>query len=470
MTGQDRHGVLELAGVYLVLGLLLLFQYSRAFGPEERSLFFALLLAYLWTMGLLVYAKLRFSLSLLEPLFMITALYEGIFVIKPMLDLRNGNMVEHGIPVMAGGAKATLLFAVGYTSMFWGYYTRRKMRLPGERRQTEKARQRGPDAKMIPWLYGAWSVTFLLCIGCMLSQGLSARYIFSFGAEGIRSADEGNTALLFLSNFGITLVTFWLMILEYTPGRLGKLVTTALCTLYILMRNARWLMLVFLLAPVILYYRKRGREPRLLPMLLAAIGALAVFAWMQANRGTLAAGGAMGGWGAGGFTLEKLLAPLESDLSTYRTFYAMVLKYPLDYPYLLGNTFLYGLILFVPRALWKGKPDNPVRDMIEHALNRRARASGTAVANIGECYANFGPLGVAALMYVFGRGAAALKRYCMEETERDGGILQILYAVSDPLLFQWVARGNFSGNVYITLFAWVPALLLIRFLGKEKTA
>lgn len=466
MTEQNRHGVLELAGVYLVLGLILLFQYSRAFGSEERFLFFALMLAYLWTMGLLVYAKLRFSLSLLEPLFMITALYEGIFVIKPMLDLRSGNMEEHGIPVLSGGGKATLLFAVGYTMMFFGYYTRQRMRFPGKRRQTGKGWE--PDAQMIPWLYGAWSVTFLLCIGCMLSQGLSLRYIFSFGAEGIRSAGEGNTALLFLSNFGITLVVFWLMILEYTPGRLGKIVTTALCTLYILMRNARWLMLVFLLSPVILYYRKRGREPRLLPTLLAAIGALAVFAWMQANRGALASGGAMGGWGAGGFTLEKLLAPLESDLSTYRTFYAMVLKYPSDYPYLLGSTFLYGLILFVPRALWKGKTDNPVRDMIEHALNRQARASGTAVANIGECYANFGPVGVVILMYLFGRGAATLKRYCMEKTVGKGSIMEILYAVSDPLLFQWVARGNFSGNVYITLFAWIPALLLVHHLGKEK--
>ena len=42
------------------------------------------------------------------------------------------------------------------------------------------------------------------------------------------------------------------------------------------------------------------------------------------------------------------------------------------------------------------------------------------------------------------------------------------YAVSDPLLFQGVARGNFSGNVYITLFAWIPALLLVHHLGKEE--
>ena len=141
-------------------------------------------------------------------------------------------------------------------------------------------------------------------------------------------------------------------------------------------------MLAFIVAPITLRYLKKGKQPRLLWVILIGVGGLAIFAWMQANRATLASGGAMQGWGADGFTLEKLLAPLESDLSTYRTFYSMVERFPAEYSYMLGQTFLYVLVLFIPRAIWAGKPDNPVRDMIEHSLNKRARASGTAVANI----------------------------------------------------------------------------------------
>ena len=167
----------------------------------------------------------------------------------------------------------------------------------------------------------------------------------------------------------------------------------------------------------------------------------------------------MQGWGDQGFSLSILLAPLESDLNTYRTFYAMTQRFPSQYSYMLGKTFLYTFILFVPRAIWPGKPDNPVRDMIEHSLNKRARISGTAVANIGEFYANFGILGVAIGMYLLGWIASEMKRrllpiseYYMDET----GNKRLMYAILFPLCFQWIARGNFSGNFYMTIFAVLP--------------
>ena len=185
---------------------------------------------------------------------------------------------------------------------------------------------------------------------------------------------------------------------------------------------------------------------------------------MQANRYRLARGDAMVFWGLQDLTLNNLLAPLETDLSTYRAFYSMTVRYPDTYPYMIGKTFFYTLVLFVPRALWAGKPDNPVREMIEHSLNMRARLSGTAVANIGEFYANFGVLGVLAGLYLFGMVLAMLKKRFLEATERKDTDFLCLYAVLFPLLYQWVARGNFCGNFYLTLFAILPywARLLLR--------
>ena len=170
----------------------------------------------------------------------------------------------------------------------------------------------------------------------------------------------------------------------------------------------------------------------------------------------------MQGWGAGGFTLGKLLAPLESDLSTYRTFYSMVERFPAEYSYMLGQTFLYVFVLFVPRAIWAGKPDNPVRDMIERSLNKQARVSGTAVANIGEFYANFGVLGIVAFMYLIGWIASSIKHAifnsipCQNRAESK----YIAYSIIFPLFFQWIARGNFSGNFYMTIFAMLPFIVI----------
>ena len=467
MSRQEYIAKIEFAILYIAFGFVLLFQYSRSFTNEEIFLFVELIMAYIWTMGLLTYAKIKFKLRIFEPIVIITAIYEGIFVVKPIVDLRAHTMSEHGISVISGGGKATALFMIGYTVFFCSYYITHRRICYNNKPLFHKSKDINFNTDEMPILYAMWIVVYILCIVCMVTQGLSLRYIFSFGTDGVRIVNEDNTALLFLSNFGITLITLWLIIIERSENKLIKIITTLLCIVYILMRNARWLMLVFILAPIVLFYLKRNKEPRLLWLVIVGAAGLTVFAWMQANRASLASGGAMQGWGKDGFSLELLLAPLESDLSTYRTFYSMVKRFPSQYDYLLGKTFLYACILFVPRAIWGGKPDNPVRDMIEHSLNKQARTSGTAVANIGELYANFGIFGIVGGMYLLGRVAYTLKQYALgnNSSEISGSSKQIAYAILLPLLFQWIARGNFSGNIYLTLFAMLPFIVkrFIRF-------
>ena len=473
MSKEEYASKVEFIILYAALGFVLLFQYSRTFQYEELYLFIELMMAYVWTGGLLIYAKVRFNLKIFEPISIITVIYEGIFIIKPIIDLRNHDMNEHGISVIGGGPQATLYFVIGYTVFFFSYYLAHKKITYNSHPLLRK--DEGSEIiftqKNLIVLYISWIVVYALCIICMISQGLTLEYIFSFGSDGLRNVDESNTALLFLSNFGVTLVTLWVMILEYSKNIPIKILTTALCIVYILMRNARWLMLVFILAPIVLTYLKKNKEPKVYWVVLLGIAGLTVFAWMQVNRATLASGGAMQGWGPDGFTLEALLAPLESDLSTYRTFYSMVTRFPSQYNFMLGTTFAYVFVLFIPRALWSGKADNPVRDMIEHSLNKNARSSGTAVANIGECYANFGIPGICIYMYIFGWIAATLKRYVFQPDYYSLKVRnrQIIYSVLYPLFFQWIARGNFSGNFYLTIFALLPVLVpqIIRFIRKQ---
>ena len=463
MNREDNISKIEFAIIYFLFGIMLLFQYSRSFSQEESFLFIELIMTYVWTAGLIVYAKIRYNLHMFEPITMISVIYEGIFVLKPIIDLRSNSMTEHGISVIGGGPKATFLFGLGFTIFFFSYYVNhRRLVYNGHSLFHVFSKEEELHENQLKWLYSAWIIVYALCIYCMLTQGLSLKYIFSFGTEGVRSIDESNTALLFLSNFGITLVTLWLMIWEYSNNKLIKIITTFFCTIYILMRNARWLMLVFIISPIVLFYLKRNKQPRILWLTLIGIGGLTIFAWMQANRAILASGGSMQGWGTDGFSLEKLLAPLETDLSTYRTFYSMVKRYPSQYSYMLGTTFLYSFVLFIPRAIWSGKPDNPIRDVIEHSLNRRARVSGTAVANIGEFYANFGMGGILVFMYLLGWITASLKKYIFqkESMQLEFRNRYILYAILYPLFFQWIARGNFSGNLYITIFAFLPVIFL----------
>lgn len=450
------------AVLYLVVGAILASRFSFSFTAEQSRLFIALMLEYAWTGLLLLYAKKCYDLYVFEPLSFVSVIYIGIFVVKPLIDLREKQMIEHGIDVTAGGLKATVILLLSYTCLYVGYYLTHDS--SGRKRLENLPEVEDPPEYEAASLYILWGISFALCILCMFSQGLSIRYIFSLGKAGEVVVSERNTALLFLSNFVVTMFSSWMLILFRTKNRAGKIGITVLELIYLIMRNSRWLMLLFILSPVTYYYVRRRKRPRGIYILMIAAAGLVVFAWMQSNRAALASGGAVQGWGQGGFTLEKLVAPFESDLNTYRAFFSMVTRFPEKYSYLMGISYVYVFVLFVPRVLWKGKPDNPVRSIIEHSLNGRARISGTAVSNIGEMYANFGIAGCAVIMFLIGRILSWLKS--IYEGNRDDDI--ILYSIMYPLLFQWTARGNFSGNFYVTIFAAIP-FIFKKYLLKRGT-
>ncbi len=456
------------------LGLVCVALLYRSSLPDSCfNLYIVLVIAYIWIAGLMLIAAMLYDLYMFEPFFIVGALYLAIFVFKPLIDLNSSDrLVAHGIDVTDGGIKATVIVVLSFTFFFIGYYIKKDVSMKkffNESPEEEKSlnlEEINENNLSVNTLYISWFIVFAMCIFCMITQGVSLSYIFSFGTEG--SFEEStDSALTFLSNFGITLVILTVMILYRSKNIPLKLFVLIFTVVYILMRNSRWIVLAFILSMAAYHYIKKKKSPNGLVVLVLGFLALTIFAWMQVNRNILATGGAMQGWGEGGFTLEKLVAPLESDLNTYKTFYSMVLRFPSAHEYMWGLTFAYTFLLFIPRAIWSGKPDNPVRDMIGNSLNQSAKTSGTAVASIGEMYANFGVLGCFSLMFVFGFILSRVKKLLF--TKNDDTLF--MYCIVFSILFQWVARGNFSGNFYMTFFAVLPFILnpLIRWaLSKSR--
>lgn len=437
--------------LYFVVGIFLLLGCSQeSFSQNERSLYGVLLIAYYVVVGLFVFAVLKFHVYLFEPFTIISALYIGIFIYRPIQDLSNHAVKYAGVDLTSAGFKATIVFMMGYISFFLGYFGKKNNVTLFERKNENR------NGFSVATLVMMWFVFYILCIISTLSSGFSLSYIFSLGSEGERIIQDGNTALLFLSNFATSLLVVWLMILCKSSNAALKVLLTVLTVVYLIMRNARWLILIMVLEPIVYAYSKKRKTPNILMVSVLGLSALTVFAWMQMNRYNIATGQEMQLFGAnGGLSLELLLSPFDSDLTTYTTFYGMTQSYPNTHPYMLGKTFLYVFVLFIPRAIWKAKPDNPVRDMVENSLGSLARSNGRAVANIGEMYANFGIVGVLILMFFFGYITSKLKKLYEKPTEN--GL--IIYSFLFPLMFQWVARGNFSGNFYYTLFAFVPFVI-----------
>ena len=464
---QERYKVSKAAfaalAIYLIIGAGLLINFPNAsYSDAEKNLYICLLIAYFVVVGLVVLAISKHHLYLFEPFTIISVLYIGIFVYRPIQDLFAHAVSYGGVSLIENGPKATIIFTIGFLFFYLGSYSRKKETIVAD----EIRENDNPDS--IGWLIIAWTVFFILCVVSSLSQGFSLQYLFSLGQQGERVVNDSNTVLLFLSNFATSLLVVWLMIMVRSKNTALKIIISTLTLMYLIMRNARWLILIMGISPFVYYYSKRKRSPRLLWTAILGLLALIVFAWMQMNRYNIATGRELQTFGdRGGLTIELLMSPFDSDLTTYTTFYGMVKSYPEVYPYMFGRTFLYVFVLFVPRVLWAGKPDNPVRDMVEHSLGSLARTNGRAVANIGEFYANFGIIGVILLMFLFGYIASRLKNMYEDPSENR----LIMYAILYPLMFQWVARGNFSGNFYYTLFAFVPLLIqaVVRNISRRRT-
>ena len=244
------------AAVFLLIGAVLASRFSFAFTQEEVRLYITLMMTYTWIGILLLYARMRYDLYVFEPLSFVSAVYMAVFIVKPLIDLRTGHMIEHSVDVSGGGLKATLILLLGYTFLYTGYYITYDA---SGRYNLEHLPEAVTESDYDPFsLYMVWGISFILCLLCMFSQGLSLRYIFSLGKAGEVTVSESNTALLFLSNFVVTMYAVWMIILFRTRGSAGKLLITVVTAVYLIMRNSRWLMLAFILGPVTYYFVKRS--------------------------------------------------------------------------------------------------------------------------------------------------------------------------------------------------------------------
>lgn len=449
-------GSIGALATYFLIGFYLILKYRNDYTSEEKTLYLIILFTYIVTAGLLVLAKIQYDLYIFEPLTFVGILYIAIYVYRPMVDLYNDELSVWGINVLNGGIKATVIFLLAFIAIFFGYYgafrhNYIKQKKVGVFQNTNEQTCEYYNFKYV--LFG-WSICFILCIVCMISEGISLQYIFSLASAGEKTIDESNTALLFLANFVMTMITLWMMIWIQSGKKVTKVIITLLTLIYLIVRNSRIFLLILVGAPITYYYTKKKKSPNMAYIVIVGTLLLAIFAWMQVNRGNIQAGRSLTGWGDGGFTIDKLFSPFDSDLTTYKPFYGMVVQYPKNYEYEMGRSYLYTFVLFIPRILWKGKPANPASEIVENSLNYQARISGQAYSGIAEFYANFGVLGTIVLSFLFGKLLSKCKKLYQEPTPDRLIIYSILY----PFLFQLVARGNFAGNFYAFLFAIIPFL------------
>lgn len=462
---SERHITKGLAAglAFIAIGLVLAFMFpdSPDYSDTERVNYVTLLMAYCSFAFLITYAIARRDLSVFEPLALVTALMLCTFVLYPLRDVLMHDMVSHGKDVSDGCVKATFIVIVSYALLYVFYYTGKdrgySMVSKGTSTEylTADARRRSTTIML-----GVWILSFTASVSVLLQSGMSISYLFSLGLRGEYAVSEERTLLLFLANFGVSLVTAWVYLLFNAKSRLLKGFLAFFTCLYAFARMSRWLILVVLAAPITYYFSLTRRRVSKSVAIAAAIAFLLVAAWMQIYR----YGFRRGTTSDLSFTwdLATLMGPFRSDFTTYKAVYGMVQEIPANHGYFLGkSSILNFFMMMIPRALWPGKPLRvPASEIVSLSVNESAAQAGMAFYSVGEYYADFGPLGAFIMMSLFGY---VLGRFLEPKRISCNTNDLLAFAIMYPLLFQWTARGNTGANVWLTIFAMFPVELL-RFL------
>lgn len=211
-----------------------------------------------------------------------------------------------------------------------------------------------------------------------------------------------------------------------------------------------------LLAPIVISYVQKKKAPSLVAFAGAAALLVFLFAIMQVARVGIRTGVGMD-LGTGG--LANLFEPFYAEIDDFKVFYSLLPLFPNRISFLYGSQMIVGsLVVLIPRAIWPGKPDPQVHEIINILYGNRAMLNGVAYPNLGEYYVEFGVIGIIVCMFILG----LLCRYARNlYMKRQGLSLSlVLYSLIYGALFQIIIRGYMPQNFTMMLFLLAPVVII----------
>lgn len=451
-----------------IIGLYFLFKYP---GPEftnlERACYFVVLLFAYEMLVLLVYMFSRQDFYIFEPMVIIWAMFFCTYGLQPLIDILNHSTSLSGVDTIDGGIKCTVIVGTSFFILFYFYY-KNKNRFTGNipYQWQDISYRKYKDSSHVAFInLVIWEISFLMFFLYLYkARGLSFKYILSAGTSGaMNSSQVSSTPLGFLSNFSTTMIASYMYYLYYGKSKIlkvGMFIGTML--LYIL-NGYRFVIVIFLLSLMVHYYITRGKKPSWVVIGTCLLALLLLSAMLAATRNSLRHGG---GWALTTFSLEVIVSPFESNFILYKPFWRLVQYYPSQYGYTLGyQMIIYTIIMFVPRALWPGKPGPPTKEVMMNIFSNPNIAGTQAFSSIGEYYHEFGTIGSIILMGVFGSVCGKLNGLYVTRSLDDQRAIS--YSVAFPVVFSLINAGYTPANFYMVLFAYIPIIFVALFVNKE---
>ena len=450
--------------IYGSILAILLYNSTKPTVQVYYNEYLILLFSYLVVGLIMFYTIIKYKIDVFQPFILISILYLFIFTITPMVFIIQENTQAHGVDIMDGCIKATIIYMISYIAFSSGYILK-KFSFNSSKFNNEFKLSRLERKYILIISYLIWIVSYFCSAIYMISIGRGIVYMLTFGAGGTVKESLGGGGLAFISNFSYCMIIPLIYIIFFSKSKLIKFTLLYITLSFYISRGFRFIIVILIGSIIISWYRKRRTKPSVTTIAVLILSFLLFIAALGYARRDLKNGNDVD-WSS--FGIENITYALESNFDIYKPFYGIVSKYPSEFSYTYGRALIGETItMFVPRAIWPNKPlaeNSSVLMAIRRSVSDFAVLNaGMAVPNIAEFYIDFGIIGCIILMFIFGYIAKYITKYYFVPNNNIHYI--ILYSVIMPTFMQLVIRGYMPSNFYLVLFLIMPSVL-IRYLVK----
>lgn len=441
----------------LLLSLLLiggaiwtLFEAIDATTHAESEYFIALTFEGFYFAIAILVRYFRRPIYMFEPYVMITVVYILVYHVAAVFQLSAGETARYGVNSTRYALIGCTFVVLGHIAFSVAYGL--DSNSGSKKRDKDFYKDVKNERTIVKAAYIIYSFSLALYLAYQLSRGFSLSYVLSGGLASQGQLAVNDSPLSFLSYCSYSLISAWFLIYMFGRNRTVKLATGFMMLGIVFFGGSRAPLLIPLLACAALHYIRKNSSPALTIVFVLVSALVLIFAVMQVARVGIRTGA---GLDMQGVDLAGLFEPFYAEIDDFKVYYGVFDIVPDLHLFLFGRQMILGsLTLFIPRAIWPGKPQPMIYEIINLLYGQKAVLDGVAYPNLSEYYVEFGFVGIIVCMFILG----LLCRYCRDLfTEGSKSSLALaLYCVIFPALFQVIIRGYMPQNFSMFVFLLAP--------------
>ena len=465
--GIKRPTLFGFLSIYFIVGLSFLFLLPSGLTAEMTTDYLLVLFSYFVITGMWIWYISNYGIYIFEPATIVLTLTIITFSIEPMISIIIDDLDVNGFYVYGGCKKATIIYMFAVSAFMLCYYKHVIFKQPWRLDalsdmysiSLNNTKQNvGIDVNnrsvVVLLAYVFVIIGVAVSLVDLVLQGYSVQYILSLGTSGTLDTDDGSLGVLI--NLRYFMLPGFLYLYKYANNKVPSILLTIVAVTCLFARNKRWIIVLIVMAPIVLYYIEKRKKPRTgIVVVFAAIMCIIIGA-MQYMRYFASTSITTVSWG--GFGLQEIWRGFSGNFDLYKTLYAAVVYFPEKHFYTLGQQMIFlTIVTAIPRAIWPGKPSSIFETLKASWLGQGAIDGAWAYAQLTEFYVEFGIIGTIVLMSLFGKLCRWLKSlYIRRKDIHD----LIFYAICFPFLMQVVIRGYTPMNFWPLVFMTVPIIVI----------